>query len=85
VLGAVVVVFALPPPTPSASASSSSSSGERERERARELVAQVGRVVREGLGGVGVGGFLWGGGVLFGGFWEGVWCCCWGGVGMGAC
>ncbi|KAL2163001.1 hypothetical protein VTH06DRAFT_6837 [Thermothelomyces fergusii] len=42
VLGGVLVVFALPPPAPS---------GDAGRERARELVAHVGRVVREGLGG----------------------------------
>lgn len=63
VLGGVVVVFALPQSLARSSSSSSSYSGvgaaaagvererEKQRERARELVRNVGRVVRDGLGG----------------------------------
>ncbi|KAL1841893.1 hypothetical protein VTJ49DRAFT_6415 [Mycothermus thermophilus] len=51
VLGGVVVVFGIPPPPLTASSPPAHSSVTCSREKARELITQVGRVVREGLGG----------------------------------
>ena len=46
VLGGVLLVFGIPP-----SVSASAAAGEGPKTRAKELIAHVGRVVREGLGG----------------------------------